>query len=632
LHELSKVIDLIIRVYTNINGRKREVELPLTFSDLGAKPDSWLAEAFLSLAHQSYQQQPIIRSQLDNITRALRYARGSIEIVDILDLPRHKLKTENIYQLYLCFERTLDAIQFPNKSTPPTLSGAFRSFVKLHLPKCKAAPIAIEGIKYRSMLPLVRSPRPTLNFKKTTGKSESTLLGAIEFESHSELIQNSLKILREDLNLIINACKADMDYFSNIREKIHSSINMRTPEALNTFIESLILKGSINLQEEALLESTSKELILSAYLKAIRRVKLERATSPPWKTYKSRELLNSVQAAILPGQTSRHVFNSIYRLSNIELEVLMLLLLCRTGWNRDSLLSLTTEGITRRDDGSYHIQGFKNKTSDYTPPVIINKSEKYEISAIRLLLWNRARLVRLGFIKRNNTGLWNGWTKPRGELLAFPSNLYNAPSEFCARHSIPKFIAEQIRTQVLNINNYERRNIEDTRRIAGHSSISATAHYLDQVINYDINSSINLDFQKKLEAKIKFNLKKRLSAHSALSTTLIPIGDGSMCKDPAAPPDRELNTERLCPALSCHKGDGCVNRVILIDFDRAEEIIRTKRYYRDNWKRLYSENQANFEINIASKMLFNCVIYDYIKSSAHAHTFNKIERGIFDEE
>jgi hypothetical protein len=60
-------------------------------------------------------------------------------------------------------------------------------------------------------------------------------------------------------------------------------------------------------------------------------------------------------------------------------------------------------------------------------------------------------------------------------------------------------------------------------------------------------------------------------------------------------------------------------------------LIRKRRFYRMNWRRLEAKNYAAFEKFHVPAILFNLGLYDYIKSGSFRHHLVRVEREIENE-
>lgn len=613
-------------------GREKVRIFSLKAGDSKVSPNSWVAEALINLAEYSYKTD-LRDDTLYRIDKALKLLSESKDAIHHCNLNRLQIGEHNIRFIFECLDSLLSSPSQHGIASRNKTGSVFRSFVFEYLATNENNRITKQSVRHKSLLPRKNVTRRVLNGESNEGlqSNDTHPLGATPFGSYDELISSSLSKLQNDLKGITDACATDLNTYKNIRE----TLNTIKATPYDSRHQLLIAKHS---KQRFTTKSDIKNFdkipaieLLSCYLNFIENHKLHHAGALPHIKYRAKELLISAGITIPEHLVKKHIYGLPERLSLIELQAIMLTLLCHTGWNVNSLLNLTTEGITPQSDG-FELQGFKDKTDEKTPFSFVDKKETKLIESINLLLWNRKQLIKLGFIKESDKRLWFSWTNNSQPYVHQTTALHHISIKFIARHNLSHFSAEQIRTQVMNIRQYQTRDIEDTRRAAGHKSINTTAGYLDQVFSYNINSSINLDFQQKLENKVIFNMgkEKRLDENSHFK--LIPIGDGASCINPQQPPDIQNPEDNfICSAQKCHQGDGCENRLIIITQDRLIEIARQNHYYSSNWKRLHAQNPENFKLIIAPAMLFNTLLHDFIITTAYGHILKKMARALEDE-
>jgi len=145
-------------------------------------------------------------------------------------------------------------------------------------------------------------------------------------------------------------------------------------------------------------------------------------------------------------------------------------------------------------------------------------------------------------------------------------------------------------------------------------------------------SSINFEFSRRLEETVIFRLQEvgklgDIDCDKGLvrESLLMPIGDGSYCTNPKTAPDSAIINDGLCSALTCHVGEGCPNRRIVIDNSSLESLIRKRKYYIDNWARLESNNPSAFREFHWESMLFVFGLYHYIFNSSYRVYIENLE-------
>jgi hypothetical protein len=389
--------------------------------------------------------------------------------------------------------------------------------------------------------------------------------------------------------------------------------------------------------DRKLLRTIDPTALVSAYLKLIQKHNLASLTRPFAPTFHRAPLaLRQVlaQPRARPARPA-HLLSLPQRLCSRELLAIYLLLLVRSAWNSRSLLSLTTDRI-KPVDGGVAIQGYKSKTDDDTPEVIIESNDHIAFESIQLLLWNQQQLKRLGFLDGAETRLWFSWSN-HGHLyseqfIGFQSLL----TQFQERYQLPRFSPDQIRAQRLAQIAIGPRTPELARALAGHRSLSTTGHYLDSPLLRRFNSAINLEFQRQFEATLRYRLKdhnqlfaENLEHHRVNNRLLVSVSGGTSCVAPLDPPDSSYKIGPLCGGTHCHDGpNGCANRRLIIDNARMVELARARHYIRTYWAQHLQENPSTFETTFAPSACFTLALYSYVANGPYGHTLRRIERDL----
>lgn len=317
----------------------------------------------------------------------------------------------------------------------------------------------------------------------------------------------------------------------------------------------------------------------------------------------------------------------------LDMQVLhacLVILQMHTGWNVNSVLEMSEGGVQPNGKGRYVIQGYKSRLGEDTPFVEILPSDEAPCRAIELLLDRLAALRQLSWISESEGRLWlNGRYARSGRIQPYVG--WGATLDvFIKKHGLPEFSAEQLRVEVLGSRGVQKGGLEAARHTAGHARLATTASYLDQILLQRLNSAYSLEFERRLEASARYRMgvDKDFDVSKDL---LYPIGDGTSCSDPRNPPDPAFLDRAICSGENCHKADGCVNRRLVFDEDRIEEIFRTKYFYEENWQDLQNENRARFVAHHLPVMLVNLALVQVVEKSAYRSTVNQIRRNVYGE-
>ena len=441
-------------------------------------------------------------------------------------------------------------------------------------------------------------------------------VGAMPHSNPAELKAKVRQRLKEDLDLISSACSAEIDSYFRSCQTIDSILNTTVDEkSERKALEKMCdYKASadekvdrLNIQERASL--------IAHYLRQDHAL-LPGSSAP---TYEGSNALGPVLSEWIGIECDKFIRCLRYRYypHQIVLVAAAVQIQIDTGWNIGSVMELKANRIRELDGGNrYLLQSIKAKTGDDTPFVLIEGRDSAGAKAVRLLLERLIDLKNRGWAKDDEMNLWLSPRSIKEESQGVPiSNLAKGLVKLREKYSLPVFTFEQVRVQKLNVISLEKGPIA-AAEIAGHSSYSVISGYLDHMAIRRINSSVNLEFQKRWEAEVAARIEVNLQKHP-----LTPIGDGTSCIDPMTPPDDAWMDAGICNASRCHSGEGCPNRVLQIDRARVLEVLLMRRYYEVNWQRLYASNPESFAEIHMPRLEFNLYLFEYLKKGPYRHHF-----------
>lgn len=595
----------------------------IDLDELALDDDAWLATTLRQLAVGSTTN----RLQVNFIycvTSAVEILKSTPQIWNLCQLKEENLTSQILRTVFRTLE--LKLIQADRSAeSKRQISGKFRSAI-FRTKFESAEHICVETVSYKTTLgSFAHTAQRILNMKEHLySLGSETPLGAVPHRNYLDLIARSSNILQSDLNRIVNACIADLSISKKNREII------RNIDANHFNIDRLKKIGEIVYKATSTLTHTttnthSPEAVIAAY-KMITKEGISRlGYNTSFNLHALEQILHDVGVDLPLGYSSRQSFFSPDRVTTVELQAVFILLLCRTGWNRDSLVKMGRDGIKSNEEGfAFVLQGFKDKSDDDTPIICIEKIETNVIEAIERLIWGYDQLRQLGLAEQSDNQLWYSWTCH--ESFSRASTIIQMKAyDFISRNQLFDFALKEIRSTVMTIDGYSSKSYEAARQRGGHSSLGTTGRYLDHIITRSIASSINLQFQTDLEHKVILNLESRTKKHNE---KLVRIGDGSMCADAYSGLYSDNAADSICPAQHCHDNGGCPNRRILIDEESIADIVRSREYYFKNWQRLRNINQAKFNYQIAPKIAFNDALYKYVKESRFGHILDQIEKAL----
>jgi hypothetical protein len=288
-----------------------------------------------------------------------------------------------------------------------------------------------------------------------------------------------------------------------------------------------------------------------------------------------------------------------------------------TSWNFSSVLFLRREDIDMRDFPA-RLQSIKSRTRDQTPAVIVERRDEAVVLAIGILSRRLSLLIEQCGDRWSST---SPWLSARSLLCG-----KNAPiaawqivfAKFQARHGLPAFSPEQLRVQCLAAVSLNPGGLQSAMLLAGHSSQATTYRYVDKLLLQRYNAANSLEFERRLDATVRYMIDPKDEA-DAQPLIAYPIGDGTSCQDPFAPPSTDWLEGGICDATRCHLAQGCSNRRLIITRDRIEEVVRTKHYYESSWMRLIGENEVGFERVHLPSMLFNFALHGVLARGPYRH-------------
>jgi hypothetical protein len=420
----------------------------------------------------------------------------------------------------------------------------------------------------------------------------------------------------------------DLEYFKNARSEVERLKKLNVDSELDHFVSTICTRQRIR-DEHAqrlcqIIKSQPNEL-LSVCAKIVARN--SHVSSPPQRFFRITDAFRQGYINYEDRYYVRpvHFLSLPFRACTMELLSAFVLILAYAGWNSSSLCEMSVGGIFEDEIGNVTIQGYKGKTDDDTPTYVFNKANEELYYAVNLVRWNQLQLKTLGFIKASEEKLWFAWTVRNGPLQHQNISFQDFLNRFSDRHKLPKFSFDQIRTQVLALTYAKSGSHELTRHMAGHADLYSLGYYIDNLLSVRVASASNLEFAKRLESNVYFDLMDKAKAEWPLaSKKSFSTGDGVGCKDPWHPPSELMLNGEICQGIACHVAEGCVNRQLVITRDRIEELVRRRFYLRKHWQRLLAENPEKFKTYTFSGFMFVERICLLIESGPHSDIIRQI--------
>lgn len=573
---------------------------------LGIQRSSWLWMMLQSLEAESAAVGPLKKS-LRNMYAVIALLVKNPEAKKLLERSAERTKAAHMRRLFQLSEEIV-----AGADTRQLAVGRrdLRGFIFDRARTiCFAEPIDPRRVRFKpSLLVAKNNPRPLISdFHDITDHRSSLPIGALAATTAKQISVAVKERAEYDLDRIRSACIADMTAAAALRKRAKELREM--PVSLHHLSHIRKLMHDSRSAGPVLTRiNATADIVLKGILKIIHEEEL--ATSRAGISKYNIPKVDEVRAIFLNGVAqfkSLRLFEIEYRACVEEIFAAFHLLQTHLGWNWDSMIRLQADEIDLSTTGIVVLQSFKPKTDDNTPASSIDLSLPGVHIAIETLIWNREQLISAGFLSNLEQGLWV--TRPRPSVNQRPGYFSAAGrlAEFIRRHELPKYSIEQVRNQVLFSASLTGGGIEAARLKGGHQSYGTTQRYVGNIVQDRISSSLNLEFSKRLEREIRY-LYENDTRSGPHITLLKPIGDGSTCLNPGAPPPGRSRTRGSCVAESCHVQGGCPNRRIVIDDLRIEEVLRLNFHYEHNWQRLMQGNPDRFAVHTLHQIAFNAAL------------------------
>lgn len=632
-----------IAVKATTKGRTYYTELGISLAEQKIQRNSWIAEQLRLLERESAVD-ALHRAEVGMYLAVIKLLAQTESGLQMLSLPASEVGRQVLHQLFSLQEQLLHNSDRTDEGKTKA-SSTFRKYVIKFAQelKLKDADISGRSIGFQSSFTRRSGPRSLIS--DVTDKSlDPDLVEPISALSHKDakdLVTKTKLRLERDLVKIQEACVRELETCQSLRERLVKLGNTKCSLGVVKLVADML--GTDKPPRVALqtaFNGLSTEVLFASYQKVIARdglAKVERPYSPVfWRNRARLEDYLSENEKHLIGPGSRIHFLP-YRMISQELIAAFVLLLSYTAWNGATLQAMGSDDVIVKGDW-ITLKGYKGKTDSFVGDVHLDIKQPGVKLAIDLLFWNRKQLIKLGFLPKETKFLWCTWGgnyEPIGfQYVGFQGGL----KKFQESYSLPYFSLDQVRPQVMAYESLKTKNPDYVRQLASHKKLATSGHYLDQILMRNINSAINLEFQRRLENTVIFRIaekdstfKERVRMKHVDLRLLTPLGDGSSCRDPAEPPDETFMAGDVCDGKRCHVGDGCDNRRVVIDLVNLTALVRKRRYYRMNWRRLEAKNQAAFEKFHVPAILFNLGLYDYIKNGSFRTHLIRVEREIENE-
>lgn len=594
-------------------------------ADLGFGPASWVWRGLALLAEKS-RVTKVGLQYAKSLQEAIAELASDPVALELMQRPTSRVRAEDIRRLF----RQAEAIEASNSVASQRRRSTFRSFVYEHARDLRFAEVVDrQTVRFRARLANARSsPRALISDLHDLSDPKANVpVGATPASSAQNLLKAVKSRAASDLAKLREACIGDMEIGAEIRRRAEASRLLVLSENELATIAEAMLNGN-TAKREICASGISNERVLAGVLQVIALDELAEANPAYTYSVPNSDELRQALFLDLPVFRSRRIFEIEHRACVEEIFAAFHLLHTYCGWNWSSVMLLLESDIDLSTPGFVELQSYKSKTDDETPHAPIDLREPGVQQAIDLLRWNRAQLVKLGHVDRDNLILWATRSSSRGKQEeASKFHPQQRLEDLIARHGLPKYSFDQVRTQFLFHQSLARGGIEEARLRGGHASFASTQTYVGNVIQDRLSSAFNLEFSKQLASEVTY-LYEGGSRRSKAIKLLRPIGDGASCANPDSPPAGRSSSTGPCEGQACHLDGGCPNRRIVIDDRRVEEVVRFNRHYVSTWQRRWQDNQQRFVTFILPSLTFNAALMLALRNGPYAWRVRQIESAM----
>ena len=585
----------------------------LSPTSTGLRADGWIWRYLAQLGRDTTLT-PMNSSDGRELMLALESAHKVKAWITLDSIELEKVTKNLVWQAFTDIEEAL--LNHSSGETTATLMSAQLRKFTLRAVEFKHPGISqIVRASFKSRLSYNKSARPLIS--QLPGLDEHQRprhpLDALAHVSLADLRKKQRSLLESDLTKIESACEAEIRFQNSLSLRLEAALSIPVTDQEVELIGGSTLWSNTERSNEWFDNIAPDPLHLGSIY--MRLIELQSRESRPVVSFRLPRVrlirTRLIDLGALDRQSSENPFRT-YLFGDAGVRVACTLALqVHTGWNCSAVMSLTADRVIS-DRPPYTIQGYKSKTDSDVPACIVESSDRVVCQAIEFLIKRLSALKRMNIVQDSEKRLW---INPANvvSISGRASTYVGYPSElksFQAKYGLPAFSPDQVRAQVLAIRSDLGSVPEEARQTAGHAVVDTTAGYLQQEILKSIGSAINLQFQRRIEQSTAYEgaLNGCEEDRDISASLFYPIGDGSSCKDAKKPPQISYLKDGVCDGENCHAGDGCDNRVIVLNRARVLENWQQIQFYKRNWKDLIAGYPDQFKKAHLPSMTFAMVL------------------------
>ena len=615
----SVLLDTRFKLHQTVYDRQLKVQL----AELGVAIGSWLWEAVQHEAERSKIRR-LAAAEIQPVVDVLRAMAGNVRWRRLALKSFDELSMADIVSMFELLEGHVAATSLSG-NVKHSFSLRTRALLLRYL-RARGFP-KIERISafFKSKLPLDRNQHRELIADEANADAAAPLepLGALSHVNIPELKRKMQERIASPLRRIVAACKLELERYEAAHEAVLTLIHEPYDKRVVAALTSYHLGSLAGTEVRDLVSSLNGHAAAHAYIQLFFG---DRPLDQPFKV-KTLLLQQQVEEYLKERLQDRYIKGVLRApIWAVMRPLLMCLIIIQrhTMWNSNSVLEMTLDGISSTVP-PLQLSSLKTRTNRPTPAVFVERSNEEVVLALTFLTRRLSALKRTGWVAQDENRLWLNAplnnNSPLRPFVGWGTDL----KTFIRKAGLPDFSLEQIRTTALSLESLGSGGAEAARRRAGHRSLSTTSIYIDQLLLQRFNTSVNFEFTRRIEREILDGTS------SPYAPMLFPIGDGTSCSDPTAPPFDDYLFRGLCDAKRCHAGNGCPNNKLRVDSDAIEAALRLQIYYRSNWARLCASNPEAFTAYHLPSILFNGALIAVLEQGLYSSSVREIRRTLKSE-
>jgi hypothetical protein len=520
------------------------------------------------------------------------------EARDILGTPSRLLSKAHILRLYNMAE---DAIQKADTiTTKNAVSTQYRCMFSRS--ECKIGNgEAIKDIEFQSRFRSsnhheVKAGRGVLNPAK---------LIVVDHDDHASLQDKVLFLMKEDLSSIENACWKSIEQFKGAKR----SLELAREAYLSAYPDPFVAGARI-LHEHKLGRKMWQlhQKQFYEYAEATKRIDWKPKTPslaavldlPPFADDVS-DLFANLKVSVY------ETFFVEFYLPKAVIEAAEILFLIYTGWNPDTVISITPRDIQRGAD-YFDMVSIKSKNGQLHSKRVIRRENPRFYELIELLLWHNKNIDE--FWVRADSSLFATWSL-KNQRYAFRTMSDSMHIQYLVEpYGLPHFAKKQLRDQAANILYLTTNDPFLVKEHLGQGDIHAILAYLNQHVIRVLSEANIRRFQDRMAATIVWTAggdqaveKRGFKKSDVDSHLLFPVGD------------QGTESQALCDQWISSLG----TMKLRIGLGEIEYLKFQINYYTENLQRLKQNNPKRFLLYHVPRLVFCAALTEIVRHSQFAH-------------